>query len=235
MNVVDYVIIGIVGVSLLFGLYRGFITSVLGLASIFIAMFVAYSIGPALASAICKNETVVQTLIHYTDAAQRLGDLDLSKLAIAGLDAATISDIVSRTNLPAPLDTLLSANLTQQVFASIGAINVSEYINQTIVTSIVSILSYIVVFIVAYVALSLITGLIGYVFKFPSLKHLDALLGGVFGIIRGVFVVYILFALVPIIMTVLPFDQFGEMVEASQLGNALYKSNIVTTILQGHI
>lgn len=235
MNVVDYVIIGIVGVSLLFGLYRGFITSVLGLAAVFLAMFAAYAIGPSLAATICKNETVVQTLIHYTDAASRLGDLDLSRMAVAGLDSATIADIVSRTNLPAPFDSLLQSNITQQIFAGINSVNVSDYINQTIVTAIVSILSYIVVFIVAYIALSLVTGLIGYVFKFPALKHLDALLGGAFGVVRGIFVVYILFALVPIVMTVLPFEEFGQLVEASQLGKALYQSNIVTTILQGSL
>ena len=235
MNVIDYVIIGIVGVSLLFGIYRGFITSVLGLISVFIAMFAAYAIGPTVATAICKNETVVQTLIHYTDAASRLGDLNLSMQSVVGLDAATIADIVSRTDLPAPFDALLAGNLTQQVFAAIGSITVSEYINQTMITAIVSILSYIVVFIVAYVALSLVTGMLGYVFHFPSLKHLDALLGGLFGAIRGVFFVYVLFALVPIAMTILPFDGFGELIEASQLGSALYKSNIVTTVLQGHL
>lgn len=235
MNVVDYVIIGIVGVSLLFGVYRGFITSVLGVASVFLAMFAAYALGPALATAIQQNETIVETLMHYTDAASRLGDLDLYNQAVAGLSSETIADIVARTELPAPFDALLSSNIAQQVFASIGSINVSEYINQTIVAAIVSILSYIVVFVVAYVALSLIIGLIGYMFRFPVLKHLDALLGGAFGVIRGIFVVYILFALVPILMTVLPFDEFGELIQASQLGSGLYQSNIVTTILTGHL
>ncbi|MCL1964214.1 MAG: CvpA family protein [Firmicutes bacterium] len=235
MNVVDYVILGIVGVSLLYGLYRGFISSVLGLVCVFAAMFAAYAIGPALASAICKNEMVVDTLVHYTDASSRLGDLDLSRMQVAGLSAGTIADIVARTGLPMPFDALLETNMAQQVFAAIGSVDVSQYINQTIVTSIVSILCYIAVFIVGYVALSLVTGLLGYIFRFPSLKYLDALLGGVFGLARGVAMVYILFALVPIFMTVLPFEQFGEMVEASRIGSALYKSNIVTTILQGHL
>lgn len=235
MNIIDYVIIGIVVASLLFGLYRGFITSVLGLVCLFAAMFTAYTLGPTLASAIYRNETIVSTLIHYTDAASRVGDLDLSRLQVAGLDTQTISQIVERVNLPAPLDTLLANNMAGQVFSSLGSLDVSEYINQTIVTAIVSILSYLVVFIIAYVALSLISGMIGYVFRFPTLKHLDALLGGIFGILRGIFFVYVLFALVPIAMTVIPFDEFGVLIEASQLGNALYRSNIVTTILQGHL
>lgn len=235
LNIVDYCILGIVGVSLLFGLYRGFITSVFGLVSIFLAMFAAFSIGPSLSASICKNETVVNTLVHYTDAASRLGDLDLSVQTVAGLDTATIADIVQRTDLPAPFDALLSSNMAQQVFSAIGSVNVSEYINQTIVTSIVSILCYIAVFLAAYTALSLVVGLIGYMFRFPVLKHLDVLLGGAFGAARGVFFVFVLFALVPIAMTVLPFEQFGDLIEASQLGSALYKSNIVTIILQGHL
>lgn len=235
MNIIDYAILGIVGISLLFGLFRGFVSSVLGLVCVFLAMFAAYAIGPSLSASICKNESVVSTLIHYTDASSRLGDLDLSLKSVAGLDPTTIADIVSRTKLPAPFDSLLSSNIAQQVFASIGSINVSEYVNQTMVTSIVSILCYIGTFLVSYFALSLLAGLIGYMFRFPVLKHLDALLGCLFGVVRGVFIVYILFALVPILMTVLPFDQFGEMVQSSQLGNALYRSNIINTILQGHL
>lgn len=235
MNVVDFCLIGIVGASLLFGLYRGFVTSLLGLVSLFVAMFAAYALGPVLATAILRNETVVETLVHYTDAASRLGDLDMSSMAVAGLSSGTISAIVERVQLPAPFDALLAGNMAQQVFASLGSVNVSEYINQTIVTSIVSILSYIGTFIVAYVALTLLTGLVGYVFRFPALRQLDAILGGVLGAARGVFLVYVLFALIPIVMTIVPFEQFGELIEKSQIGGALYRSNIVTTILQGHL
>jgi uncharacterized membrane protein required for colicin V production len=235
MNAVDYVILGVVGVSLLFGVYRGFITSVLGLVCVLASMFIAYAVGPTLAAGICQNETVVNTLVHYTDASSRLGDLGLSASQVAGLSSASIAEIVARADLPAPLDALLQSNMAQQVFASIGNARVSDYLIQTIVTSIVSILCYIVTFLVSYVASTLVVGLFGFMFRFPALKHLDAILGGAFGLVRGVFMVFVLFALVPILMTVLPFEQFGDMVESSMLGSALYRSNIVTTILQGHL
>lgn len=235
MNIVDYIIIGIVGISLLYGFYRGFISSVLGLVCLFIAMFAAYAIGPTLAVSICKNDTVVQTLSHYTDASSRIGDLELSLKAVSTLDQSAIADVVARANLPAPFDTLLKNNMTEQIFSAIGSVSVTEYINQTIVTSIVFILCYIVTFGVAYFALTMLIGMFNYMFKFPSLKHLDALLGAFLGIARGVFFVYIAFALVPIAMSVLPIDGIGELIEASQLGSIVYQSSIVTTILQGHI
>ena len=235
LNTVDYVLIGIVAVSLLFGMYRGFITSLLGLASVFGSMFAAYALGPKLSATILNNQTIVNTLIHYTDASSRLGDLELSQLSVAGIDANSVSEVVSRVHLPEPFGSLLENNILSQVFASTGSVTVAEYINQTIVTAIISVISYVLVFLAAYVALSLVTGLIGYIFRLPVLRHLDALAGGIFGLVRGVFIVFVFFALVPVVMTVLPFEGFNEMVEASRIGSALYHSNIIPTILEGHL
>ncbi|MCL1796409.1 MAG: CvpA family protein [Clostridia bacterium] len=235
MNVIDYALLGIVGVSLLYGLYKGFVGSLLGLIALFAAMFAAYAIAPSVAASILRNESIVDTLIHYTDAASRVGDLDMAKMAVSGLSSQRIAEVVARVGLPVPFDALLSGNMAQQVFAAIGSVSVAEYINQTIVTSMVSILSYVLTFIVAYVAMSLLIGLFGFVFKFPALRQLDAILGGVLGLARGVFLVFILFAVVPVVMTVLPFDQFGDLVQSSRIGSALYQSNVITSILQGHL
>ena len=64
---------------------------------------------------------------------------------------------------------------------------------------------------------------------------MDAILGGVFGILRGVFVGYVIFALVPVALLILPFPELTEWIEASRFGSILYKSNIVTTILNGSL
>ena len=47
------------------------------------------------------------------------------------------------------------------------------------------VMSYVVVFILAYCALMLIVNLINNVFRVPKLKGVDALLGGVLGIVRA--------------------------------------------------
>lgn len=235
MNVVDYVILGVIGISLLYGVYRGFISSLIGLVCMFLAMYIAYAAGPTFAAEICKNATVVQTLSHYTDAASRLGDLELSIKTVSTLDSTTIASVVSRVSFPPPFDTLLKNNLVSQVFASIGSSTVSEYIDQTIVSSIVSILCYILTFAVAYFALTMLTNLLNYMFRFPSLKYLDTILGGILGVARGIFFVYILFALVPIAISVLPIEGISEYIDASQLGSIIQRSSIVTTILQGHL
>ena len=62
MNVVDYVILGILGVSLLFGLYRGFVSSVLNTGgcllsfglSLALAILVTYAVEKPAARLIDK-------------------------------------------------------------------------------------------------------------------------------------------------------------------------------------
>jgi uncharacterized membrane protein required for colicin V production len=125
--------------------------------------------------------------------------------------------------------------MINEAYAVLPNANVSDYLNQTIISVIINILSFVAVFFAAYFVLSLIIGLIHYVFRFPSIRKFDALLGGVFGIGRGIFYVYILFALVPIFMTVLPFPQLSQAVEESQFGRMLINSTVIQTILQGHL
>lgn len=233
MNVVDYVILGIVGISFLFGLYRGFVTSVLGLAAVLAAMFAAYALAPQLSDAICQNETVVQTLIHYTDASSRLGDVELSTRAVAGLDATSIAEIVERANLPAPFDALLQSNLAQQGIRLAGQ-HQRIRIPQPDDCDGHRDHSVLYCHLPGFVPGAEPAGGADWLcVQIPGAQAPGRAAGRRIRHCRGVFVAYVLFALVPILVTVLPFEEFEALIEASTLGSAMYHSNIVTTILQG--
>ena len=62
------------------------------------------------------------------------------------------------------------------------------------------------------------------------LRHLDALIGGVFGLARGVLLLFIFFALVPIIQAVVPVQQLTDVFTASRLA-PLFDSQIILSIL----
>ena len=233
MNIVDFVILGILGVSILFGLYKGFVNSVLGLVGLFAALAVAYVLYPQLAKMLQEDEGLVRTLIHYTDASSRIGDLDLSLMPVASIPQQMLDDILQRAALPPPFDAFVRANVAGQVFSSLGSVNVSEYLNQTIIAVSINILCFLVSFGIGYAAVMLLIHMISYVFRMPVLKHFDLLLGGVFGGIRGIFLVFVLFAVVPILLTVSPIEQVAELIDASRFAGMFYKSNIIQTIMQG--
>ena len=68
MNVIDILILAALAVSVIFGMYRGFISGVLSVAALIGAAAAAFAISPSLATWLQGNETLVNTLMYYTDA-----------------------------------------------------------------------------------------------------------------------------------------------------------------------
>ena len=60
------------------------------------------------------------------------------------------------------------------------------------------------------------------------------LIGGLFGLARGVLLLFILFTLVPIVMAVVPIEPLEALIEASQLAK-LFDSTLILSILNGGI
>ena len=233
MNIVDYVIIGIVGVSLLFGLYRGFLDSVLNTGGCLIAFLGSFILYPKLTALIAGNAELQRTLLSYTDASSRIGDLATSITNVGNLTAQGISDIVSKVGLPDAMADILTSNLTNQVFGA--SETVSDYVSQTVLGATTNILCFIVCFVGLYLALSLALALIRAVFRLPVLKQLDAVVGGLFGILRGVIFVFILFALLPLVQTVVPLEVVNELVETSKLASLFSSGTLVTAIMNGKL
>ena len=231
MNAVDYVIIGLIGLSVLFGLYRGFVSSVLNTGGCLIAFALSFWLYPKAAGLIQNNQELVRTLLHYTDASSRIGDLELAISNVAQLTQEKIAEIISKVQLPAPLSALLESNLQNQVWAQEGAATVADYVSQTILTASVNIICFLLCFLVLFLAVSLVLNLLRVVFRFPLLKRLDGLAGGAFGFLRGLIFCYALFALAPLVLTVVPFDQLGEMIDQSRLAAFFNNGNLILSIM----
>ena len=232
MNIVDYVIIGVVGVSVLYGLYRGFVASVLSMGGGLISFLSAFALYPKLAALIQNNEELQRTLLHYTDASSRIGDLELALTNVINLGREGIAQVLANVQLPPPLDSILQVNLENLVYGTQGAAStVSDYVSQTILQSSINIICFIVCFAGVFIAFSLASNLIRAIFRFPVLKQADALAGGVFGLLRGVLLCLIVFTLIPLVQTMVPLDIITELLEESQLAPIFMNGNLITAIM----
>ena len=214
MNVVDWVIIGILGISVLFGLYRGFISSVLNMGGGLASFFGAFWLYPKLAALIQQNESLRMTLAHYLEPGSGL-DLALSETHVGTLGASGIQQVLSKVNLPVPLDSILQVNLEHSVFSNLNISTVGEYVNQTVLQASINIICFVICFLVVYIAVSILFNLIRAVFRFPALKQMDSFAGGIFGLLRGMLLCLILFTLVPLVQTMVPLDLISELLEGS--------------------
>ncbi len=231
MNVVDIVIIGIIAITVISGMYRGFIASLMSTANFFISWIAAYMIYPSITDALLSNAGVIDTLYYYTDAASKLGT-GVARTQVAQAGESLIQSAIESISLPAPFDELLRQNVASQAFASIDLTTIGDYVNQTIVTVVTNVVCFLGVFIVCFLALNLLVALLNYVFKFPALKHFDAITGGALGFVRGYFLVFLLFTLVPILLTALPVQAITDYINASALGAHFLESNFITSILK---
>lgn len=221
MNIIDILILAVLGVSLIFGLYRGFISGVLSVAALIGAAAAAFAVSPSLAAWLQGNDTLVNTLMYYTDAGSRIKDLDLSLLTVS-----QVTQIMAGAQLPEQFQ----AAFINAVNTAPGATTMATLLSQTIVNVSLSILSFLICFLGCYIVATFVIHLICYVFELPVLRHLDALMGGVFGLARGVLLLFILFALVPIIQAVVPVQQLTDILNASRLA-PLFDSKLILSIL----
>ena len=106
MNVVDIIILIILGIGLLTGLYRGFIHSVLNLGSGLLSFVASFFLYPKLADVVSGNPEIIRMISSFTDSESLLGDLDLSNKLVSALNPQNISAIVEKADLPEPIGTL---------------------------------------------------------------------------------------------------------------------------------
>ena len=232
MNIVDYVIIGMVAVSVLFGLYRGVVASVLSMGGGLISFLGSFALYPKLAAVIQNNQELQRTLLHYTDASSRIGDLELALTNVINLGREGVQQVLNNVSLPAPLDSILRVNLENLVYGTSGAAStVSDYVSQTILQASINIICFLVCFIGLNIALSLTLNLIRAVFRFPVLKQLDSLAGGVFGLLRGVLVCLAVFTLVPLVQTMIPMEIIDSLLAESSLAPIFMNGNLITAIM----
>lgn len=233
MNIVDWIILGILGVSTLLGLYRGFIASVAGLGGTVLSFLASYAVSPILVDYVQKNTTLPATLMSYTDAATRLGDKTLAATGASEITEGTISRILSSASLPPPLDSLLRTNLEGKVFGLTQT--AQDYVTQTIVGAALNVICYVVCFIVMMVVIHILIIFLKEVFKFPVLKQMNSAAGGIFGLLRGVLICFVAFALLPLVQTVIPIQGLDDLVSASALAPVFNSSNLILSIMNGHL
>jgi len=233
LNVIDIIVIVIIGLCVLLGLYRGFVQSVLNLGSSLLSVAGSFWLFPKLSDVLSANTGLTRMISTYTDSGSLLGDLDLSSMAVNALSEGNIAAIVERANLPRPLDTLLAHNLSEKVFAPLGelATTVGDYVNQTILSVSINVLCFLLCFIVCFLVITILINLIRAVFRFPVLKHMDALVGGAFGFLMGVVLCFVAFTLLPLLESVVPVPEFRALVDESALAQVFRNGNLVISIM----
>lgn len=237
MNIIDLLIIVILGLSLLAGMHKGFFASVLAFIGIIIAWFGAQRLFPILAERLLGNSTLMGFLSTYLEPASFFEGLSSS---VAGVSATTsIADLLSKGTeavsgvadfiggkIPFIRDAFAS-NMSSEAFADLNITTIAEYFDQTLWQAVFNVLSFIIAFIVLYFVVTLVVNLFNHVVRFPVFKKVDWLAGGIFGILRGLIISALLLAVLEPTLSAFSQELMTKMKDGSRFYTVLAENNFL--------
>lgn len=216
MNTLDLMIIAVLALSCISGLYYGFLRSVFSLAATGVSIYAAYLYSPRVSAWIYRLPDIKATLAGYMDAVVRVGDFDLAKTRVQGMGQGVVDAVLNSVRLPGALSELLKNNLQAVNLQQHGAATVNDYVQNTIVSGAISVVSFIVTFFLCYLALRIVLSVLSNIFRFPVLKQLNSVLGGALGLVRGGIIVCVLLLVLPFVQTLLPKEVIDPVVAGSK-------------------
>jgi len=234
MNVVDIVAVFVLSLMVLGGWYRGFVSATVGLAATLLAWGIAMLALPAVAGWFESNESLYQMMRYYTEGAEYVArtDVELTRIPVAQVAPTQLLEIIERADMPLPMGTHVVRNVAMESFEGLGIFTLGDYFNETIVRVVVNILSLLIVWVVARLIIGFFVQCVSHgCGGFPALCKYDEITGALVGLIHGAMLMYILFLLAPIALTVLP--RLIVFIDESIFGTFFYLANPFIKMIPG--
>lgn len=215
MNMIDIILIAILGVSVLSGLQKGFLTSLLATFALVGAWFAARAVYPTLSQQFLASEFMqwLEANINFEGFLTGLGEYAGKYVEAASASMNTIVETLTQNKVPEAFIASFKANT-----AAFPTLTVSEYFVEIAWQAIFNVISFALIFAIAYAVLLLVVNLFNNVFRVPKLRGVDALLGGVLGAVRGYAVVCLVCAIIPMVFTALDSSVIDALLADSSIG-----------------
>lgn len=232
----DYIVLLIIAASVIFGIYKGFISSAGSILVTVIAWGGALIFTDDLALFLKEKTDFMEQIIRYVQVNETIEDLTLRKTSIHLLSGDEIAAAVEAVKLPAFFKEHILLNIQNEVFPAVETLG--DYFDYTVGAAILNIFSFVVLVVGLLIVGSIAKACLEAMFKLPALKYVDGMLGGAFGVVRGVFIVYVFFMVLPVLLLVIPeaivTDYLGDVTQ-TPIASAFYNHNILLTYIGGFI
>ncbi len=232
MNFIDIAILLVLAITILGGVYRGFVSTTLNIGATIAAFLIALLCIPLVSGLIKGDESLFNMMLYYTEGSEYVAvtDVELTRTSIADISSEELHTVLENADMPLPMDACVLKNIAAEAFRDSGITTLGDYFNQTIVCVVINILSLLAVFFVVRLLFAVVIRGIEYGRGgFPVLVHADGVIGAGIGLIHGVLILFVLFLLVPVALTVLP--KLYEFLSESFFGEFFYQANFLLSMI----
>lgn len=232
MNFIDIAILLVLGITILGGLYRGFVSTVYNVGATIVSLIVGRICIPLVSSMVKGSADLFNMMLYYTEGSEYVAitDVELTRASISSISSEQLHTVLQNADMPIPMDRCVIKNIASEAFRNSGVTTLGDYFNQTIVCVVINILAMLLVF-------AIVRLLLGFVVRgmeygrggFPVLTRGDGAIGAGLGLIHGVLLLFAIFLLVPVMLTVLP--KLYEFLSESFFGEFFYQANFLLSII----
>lgn len=237
LNLLDYAVLGVFAVFVLRGVYKGFISTTLSIGAFILSWLLGLLFMGLGADMIRGSERLYDMMLYYTEGSEYIANnvgVEAARMHIAQVGSAELNEIVAASRVPYPMDKEILENIAKEAFSAQNISTLGDYFNQTMVCVFINILSFFAFFFLFRLLFAFLIEGVDYAWRFPVLRSGDFLLGGAMGILRGMLALFLLFMLMPVLLTVVgQFDLITDMVDSSFFAPFFYRSNFLLSMIPG--
>ena len=219
-------ILVILGLCILAGYYRGVIYSAISLGLTLLSFFLALLLIPVVAGPVRSSETLYGGLLYNFEGYEYVNRTSVEMIhdPAASLDDAQLNEVIKNADMAIPFGSAIRKNIRNEAYRDSGITTLGDYFNQTIVDVVLNILSLLLLFTVLRVLFGFILRMVDYGRRgLPTLKRFDPLFSCGIGFLHGVTMLYIVFLITPVVLTIVP--RLGQMIVDPPLAGFFYRMN----------
>lgn len=214
--IIDLIIVGILVLCILLGYKKGLTKCVIKILSFVIAIIIAAILFKPVSNFVIDNTQIDESI-------------ESSILNLVKEDIEEDGKVKEDSNLPNAMVEYINKTVTDAVETTKTTI-VQEVAKQLSTTTI-NIGVAILLFILVRIALAFISGLSSIITDLPIIKQFDKAGGIIYGILKGLIIIFVIFALISFISPLIEQTGIIQAINKSFIGGSLYNNNIILKMI----
>ncbi len=208
---IDLAILVILILSVVLGFKKGFLKTLTGLLALVLSIVFAVALYPHAIKIMMK--TPVYDVVYQNT---------FNMIEPPKTDVGVLTEFgIGKLNLPQSFTKQLEENVDHT------SETIAETVADMVAAAAVKLVSMLAVFLIVRLLLFLITALAGFIKKLPLIGWGDSLLGALFGLFRGLLIVYVLLAFVTFAASMAPESAPIRAIKYSKFAKVLYHDNVI--------
>ncbi|MCG8501935.1 MAG: CvpA family protein [Firmicutes bacterium] len=240
MNLLDFAVLGVMILYCIRGMSKGLVLSVFDIASFFVAAFGAGKFYPVVSDMIMKTsiyeslkEGIGESLFKNAQPIVQTTAPGIAETTTAvsetnvGVMQDTVQSVIDSLLLPQSIKTALIDMKNFDINSLLDVQGMIEQLSGNISVIIVNIISVILIFMAIKLILFIVGSTLDQFMKLPVLNEMNKLGGGIFGVVNGLIIIYIVFAILTLFAPIQASAPLIEMINESSIAKIFYNHNIL--------